>query len=311
MKNSINSVTVIGLGQMGSALAKLLLQNGYDVTVWNRTYAKTKELSALGANTTDSISAAVEASDTIVVCVFDYKASAMIFDQTEVKKVVNGRTFIQFTTGSPQEAKDSEAWFQSLGAFYLDGAIQVAPEQMAKSDTMIFISGAKDIFQRSEALLKIFGGNVKYLGEQISAASSMDLASLSYLYGSLLGFFHAVRICEAEGFPVGRFGDIIRENTANFIEFIAYEAKVIASGDFAITQSPLSISVEATEKILKASYAYKINSEVPELFTKLFKQADEMGYGKEELAALIKIFRNSSETQEGVAGMSIASTLRT
>lgn len=292
MVNRINRITIIGLGQMGSTLAKLLLQQGYIVTVWNRSRSKADALAKLGAHTTDSIFAAVQASQAVVICVFDYKASQLIFDHLEMKTSIASRTFVQLTTGSPQDAKDSQAWFEARGAYYLDGAIQVAPDQMGRADTTIFISGAEDVFKRTEEILKTFGGNIRYLGDSIIAASSMDLASLSYLYGSLLGFFHAARIGEAAGFRADLLGEIIQEITPNFSEFIRYEAGVIQSGDFTITQSPLSISVEATERILHASMAYEINSEVPRLFAKFFKQADENGYGKEELAALIKIFRN-------------------
>lgn len=45
----MSNVTVIGLGTMGSTLARLLLQNGYHVTVWNRTIAKADPLVQDGA----------------------------------------------------------------------------------------------------------------------------------------------------------------------------------------------------------------------------------------------------------------------
>lgn len=40
----MKDVAVIGLGTMGATLARLLLSNGYRVTVWNRTIAKTDPL---------------------------------------------------------------------------------------------------------------------------------------------------------------------------------------------------------------------------------------------------------------------------
>src|SRR5918996_263690 len=42
-------VSVIGLGAMGSALARALLSNGHRVTVWNRTSAKAEALVQDGA----------------------------------------------------------------------------------------------------------------------------------------------------------------------------------------------------------------------------------------------------------------------
>ena len=289
--DTIKNATVIGLGQMGVTLARLLLKQHYNVTVWNRTKPKADAIVKEGATFASDIRDAIKASNIIVICVFDYTAAKDILFKEEVTTQLAGKTIIQLTTGSPDDAHEFEAWANQHGAYYIDGAIQVAPEQMARPDTTIFTSGKKEAFNNSEAVLKIFGGNIKYLGEKVTAAAAMDLASLSYLYGSLLGFFHAVRISEAEGFPVDLLGNIIREVTPGFTEFMQYEASVIQSGNFAITQSPLSISVEATERILQASKAYKINTEVAELSASFFKRAQVAGYEKEELASLIKIFR--------------------
>jgi 3-hydroxyisobutyrate dehydrogenase-like beta-hydroxyacid dehydrogenase len=183
------NVTVIGLGQMGTTLASLLLKSGYTVTIWNRTKSKGEILIKDGAKWAENIAAAVQASDTIVICVFDYAATQDILYTEDVTASLTGKTIIQLTTGSPTDAIESEAWAQQHGAYYIDGAIQVAPEQMGKSNTTIFISGQQKTFSTSKTILNVFGGNIKYLGEKISAASAMDLASLSYLYGSLLGFF--------------------------------------------------------------------------------------------------------------------------
>ncbi len=289
---TIKKATVIGLGQMGVTLARLLMKQGYNVTLWNRTKQKADALVKEGATFASDVVDAIKASNMIVICVLDYTATKAILFKDEISALVADKTIIQLTTGSPEDARELETWANMHNAHYIDGAIQVAPEQMARPDTTIFIAGKKEAFNNSEAVLKIFGGNIKYLGEKISAAAAMDLASLSYLYGSLLGFFHAVSISEAEGFPIDLLGAIVREVSPGFTEFMQYEAGVIQSGDFAITQSPLSISVEATERILRSSQAYKINTEVAELSASFFKRARQAGLEKQELASLIKIFRS-------------------
>ncbi|MBW4577952.1 MAG: NAD(P)-binding domain-containing protein [Tildeniella nuda ZEHNDER 1965/U140] len=93
--------SVIGLGTMGSTLAQLLLQNGYRVTVWNRTIAKAKSLVQAGAVLAPNAAAAVSASPIIVVCVHDYSATNQILATKEVAAALAGRILIQLTTGSP------------------------------------------------------------------------------------------------------------------------------------------------------------------------------------------------------------------
>jgi 3-hydroxyisobutyrate dehydrogenase-like beta-hydroxyacid dehydrogenase len=283
--------SVIGLGTMGSTLAHLLLQNGYRVTVWNRTIAKADPLIQEGAVLAPSAAAAISASPIVVVCVHDYPTTNKILDNPEIAAAIRGRILIQLSTGSPQEARDSEGWAKAHGADYLDGAIQAAPSQMGRPDTPILISGVETAFRQSESLLKVLGGNLTYLSEQISSASAMDLATLSYIYGATLGFFHGARICEAEGFRVDAYGSIVADIAPSFGEFLKHEGTVIQTGDYKVSESPLKISVEATERLVKTAQAAQINAEFPIFASGLFKRAMAAGYGNEEAAALVKVLR--------------------
>ena len=86
-------VSVVGLGTMGSTLARLLLRSGYRVTVWNRTGAKADPLVREGAVVASSAAAAVGASPIVVVCVYDYKAASEILDTKEVASALAGRVW--------------------------------------------------------------------------------------------------------------------------------------------------------------------------------------------------------------------------
>jgi 3-hydroxyisobutyrate dehydrogenase-like beta-hydroxyacid dehydrogenase len=283
--------SVIGLGTMGATLARLLLQAGYRVTVWNRTPAKADALARQGALIAPSAAAALGASPVSVMCVYDYKAAHAIFNQKNLDDALLGRVLVHLSTGSPREARDMEAWARKHGAEYLDGAIQAAPAQMGKPDTPILLSGAESAFRKSESLLKVLGGNLTYLGADAGAAAAMDAATLSYVYGAMLGFIHGARVCEAEGFRVDKYGDIVAAISPSFGEFFRHEGKVIQSGDFAVSESPLKISVEATARLEELARASGINSDFPAFVSDVFQRAAGAGLGDEEAAALIKVFR--------------------
>ncbi|MGV3617337.1 MAG: NAD(P)-dependent oxidoreductase [Fimbriimonas sp.] len=285
----MNRVTVIGLGAMGVTLARLLLKAGYAVTVWNRTPEKADALVAAGAALAPDAASAVTASPVTVVCVHDYRATEAILAPTE--DAVKGRVLIQLTTGSPQDGRDLAAWVQARGGSSLDGAIQAAPDQMGDAATAILLSGPKDVYERNAALLKTFGGNLIYLGEDAGAASAMDFATLSALYGVLVGFFQGALISEAEGFRVDEYARIVAETLPAFAEFLKHEGNMIHRGDFAISQSPMSINVEATERIARSARDAGIDDEFPTYVAGLFRRAADKGYGNEELAALIKVMR--------------------
>jgi len=284
-------ITVLGLGSMGQTLARLFLNKGYKVTVWNRTAGKADALADRGAVVARSAAEAVRASPVAVMCVYDYRAADAILAMEGVAAALDGRLLVQLSTGSPQDARNAEAWAHRQGATYLEGAIQAAPDQMGQPDTPILVSGAEAVFHAAEPLLRVLGGGIVYLGEKASAAAAMDLATLSTIYGTLLGFMHGARIAEHEGFDTAEYGRIVAGIMPTFAAFLQHEGAVIQSGDFTVSQSPMRISVEATQRILQTAREAGINTEFPAFAAGLFRRADAAGLGGEEIAALIKLLR--------------------
>ncbi|SEF26614.1 NAD(P)-binding domain-containing protein [Variovorax sp. NFACC27] len=289
--NDIKEVSVLGLGAMGEAIARLYLDQGYKVTVWNRTAGKADALVAKGAVLARSASEAVRAARVVVMCVYDYRAADAIFALDGVAAAMDGRLLVQLTTGSPQDARDAQAWARKQGAAYLEGAIQAAPDQMGQPDTPLLVSGARPVFDEAEPWLKALAGGIVYLGGAASAAAAMDLATLSTIYGTMLGFIHGARIAEHEGFDVAEYGRIVAGIMPTFAGFLQHEGSVIQSGDFAISQSPMRISVEATRRILQSAQDSGIDTGFPAFAAGIFQRADAAGLGGEELAALIKLLR--------------------
>ncbi|MGH8494724.1 MAG: NAD(P)-dependent oxidoreductase [Gammaproteobacteria bacterium] len=289
----MNEVTVLGLGSMGSALARLFLDKGRRVTVWNRSPEKAENLLKKGAVLAKTPAAAVRASTLVVMCVYDYEAARAILGAPGVAGAMKGRVLVQLSTGSPDDALKAMAWSTRHGAHYLDGAIQAAPGQMGTPDTPLLLSGDRAAYRTVEGLLKDLAGNIVYLGDQIEAAATMDLATLSYVYGAYLGFLHGARIAESAGLDVSQYGKIVNDISPSFGAFFQHEGSVIQSGDFTVTESPLRISIEATRRILQSSEDAGLNTEFPALVAGLLERADAAGLGNQELASLIKVLRDA------------------
>lgn len=287
----MNAVTVIGLGSMGATIAKLLNDKGRKVTVWNRTTAKATLPELAGVSVAPTAAAAITASPLIVMCVYDYKAVNTILASPGVAEAIAGKTLVQLTTGSPADARESAAWAARHKAAYIDGAIQAAPSQMGMPDTPVLVSGDQDAFAQWKPILEDLAGNFVNLGEKIEAAATTDLATLSYVYGAFVGFLHGALIVESEGLDVAQFGRLVADISPSFGAFFAHEAQVIQSGDFKITESPLRISVEATQRIHDFSKERRLNTEFSDLANRLLQRAHAAGLDNEELAALIKVMR--------------------
>ena len=78
----MSEVTVIGLGHMGSALARAFVASGRPVTVWNRSPEKAAQLVHQGAGLAPDAAAAVAASPVVILCVSSYAAAQQILRQS-------------------------------------------------------------------------------------------------------------------------------------------------------------------------------------------------------------------------------------
>lgn len=122
-EQSAVTVTVIGLGPMGRALAGAFLDAGVRTTVWNRTPGRDRELVDRGAVSASSAEEAVAASALTVVCVVNYDAVDAILRRDAVAGALKGRTVVNLTADTPGRARDAGAWAAEHGVRYLDGAI--------------------------------------------------------------------------------------------------------------------------------------------------------------------------------------------
>ncbi|MBN9496079.1 MAG: NAD(P)-dependent oxidoreductase [Alphaproteobacteria bacterium] len=290
----MSDVTVIGLGPMGLALADLALKAGKRVSLWNRSPAKAEPLVQRGAAFAATPAAAISASPVTLVCVYDYDAVEAIATGAGFAAASRGRLIVNLGTGSPDDARRIDALIRGYGGRYLDGAIQAAPSQMGQDNTPILVSGPHSAFAEAQPSLKILAGNIVHLGEDIGAAAAMDLSTLSYVYGAFAGFLHGARIAESVGIDVAIYGKLVNAISPSFGAFFEHEGRVIASGDFRITESPLRISTPAVRRILLTSERLGLNTALPTLVDDWLTKAEAAGFANEEVAATIKILRSGT-----------------
>lgn len=278
---------MIGLGAMGSALAHALLRAGHGVTVWNRTPQKMEPFAALGANCAASILDAVHASPLIMVCIDNYAATKNLLGTHDVIPHLSGRTFIQLSTGTPREARESEAWLKDCGSDYIDAAIMSYPGSVGAEEAQLLFAGREATFERCKPFLKCLGGDLRYLGQNIGAAAALDLALLSHELGLYVGAIHGVRLCESENVGVDLFASMFPEKDP-----VRSLTQIIHTEAYDNPRATISVWEGALQRIQNQARDAKIKSEVPDFISGILNRAIVAGgHGEEDIAALIKVLR--------------------
>ncbi len=284
----MSDISVLGLGLMGSALARALQQGGHTLTVWNRSPAKMQSFIEDGATGASDVVEAVTASPVILVCVDNYSVTQSILGAEYVVSYLSGRTVIQLSTGTPQEARDSIAWMEDRGTAYIDGAILAGPDNLGTAGAQILFAGPAATFAQVEPLVRSLCGNIRYLGENIGAAATLDLAWLSRHFGMILGVAHGARLCESEDVGVDLYATIIPEG-----EYARELAETIHTSAYANPNATLCVWEAVLRRIQRQALDAEINNEIPEFMSGLFKRAIAAGYGEEDVAALVKVLRGN------------------
>nr|WP_302477870.1 NAD(P)-binding domain-containing protein [Ruegeria arenilitoris] len=288
----MSDVTVVGTGAMGSAIARRFLAKTLDVTVWNRTPVKTQALEAEGVHTDIDLASALRASALIVVCVIDYNASRQLLGSPGIADALNGRSVIQFTGGTPAEAAKAEEWMQAAQVNYLDGAIMCYPGDLGRDGSQILVCGDETEFERWKTILSCLAEDLRFVGDNIRSAKTLDMALLSRFVGLKFSAMHGAHICESEGVSLIELANLLPEtdNARRMIE-------TIVSDDF--TLGPGSASVDVAKAVWAAMKSQAnsrgINSDLPDLFLKWCEAGAEQGWGNLDNACLIKILRQSSQ----------------
>ncbi|MDC0668545.1 NAD(P)-dependent oxidoreductase [Nannocystis radixulma] len=289
--NEMSDVTVIGLGEMGAALAAAFLRGQLRVTLWNRTPARATPLIAEGGVLAPDAAAAVTASPVVVVCVSDYAATRSILEREDVAAALRGKLLVQLSTGTPKEARELGAWAAARGVDYLDGAILAWPSQIGGATTVILVAGAEATRRRASPLLRRLAGGLTAMGEELGASSALFAAVLAYLAGRWIGVCHGALVCEAEGLSVAAYGGLLADLAGILGQDAKHMGEVIATGEFADPESTLRTAGADIGRLVQHAEEARINAELPRFAAGLFARAVAAGHGAEEHAALIKVLR--------------------
>src|SRR5258707_464745 len=112
----------VGLGVMGSGVARRLLAGGHSVTVWNRTKDKAAGLLEAGATWAESPRQVTEASDAVFTMVTNTAAVRAVTEGPDgiLAGIAPGKVYVDMSTASPANTRRLADEVSALGGQMLD-----------------------------------------------------------------------------------------------------------------------------------------------------------------------------------------------
>jgi 3-hydroxyisobutyrate dehydrogenase len=210
-------IGVAGLGAMGSAIAARLIEVGHQVTVWNRTAAKTKPLADAGAKLAATPTALAAACEAIITILTDSAAIEAVYSGPSglLAGDVTGKLFIEMSTVPPSVEIALAPKVQGKGAIFVECPVggSTAPARQGK---LLGLTGAEPAAAaRAKPILEQLCRKVEHCGP-VGAGSSMKLAINLPLMVAWQAFGEAFAIARDVGWEPKRLLDLfVESNGAN------------------------------------------------------------------------------------------------
>lgn len=281
-------VTVVGLGPMGTALARALLAAGHATTVWNRTAGRVAPLVAAGAHGADGVADAVDGADLVVVCVRDQAATLDALGAA--REALAGCDVAVLSSGTPDALRATAAALDSWGAHPLSGAVMVPTPLVGTSDGWVLVAGPDAVVARHRATLGALG-HVDHVGTDQGLASSLDLGMLDLYLTGLLGFVHAAALVRADGVPAARFLPFAERMVEVLAASLADVARDVDAGTYPGTQDTLAMELAALDHVVATSRARGLDPALAGLTRDLVRRAVDDGHGGDGFSRLVELLR--------------------
>ncbi|NEB82415.1 NAD(P)-dependent oxidoreductase [Streptomyces sp. SID14478] len=282
-------VSVLGLGMMGSALAAALIEAGHPTTVWNRTAARTGPLVAQGAAPAGSVADAVAASPLVIVCLTTYDDVATVLNDADL----SGRTLVNLTNGTPDQAREFAARATAGGAAYLDGGIMAVPQMIATDAAYVFYSGDDAAYARHRPTLAALGGT-RWTGTDPGLAALWDLSLLTGMYGMVMGMAQAFALSGSAGVPARELAPLLADWTVAMTSgLVPATAEAVDTGHHLTDVSSLAVNRAAFPGLLAAYEGAGVD---PSLFAPLGTLLDRAvaeGHGADGLSRLVELLKQT------------------
>jgi 3-hydroxyisobutyrate dehydrogenase-like beta-hydroxyacid dehydrogenase len=187
MDKSQTKVAVIGLGRMGSGMAKRIREAGYPLAVWNRSKAKTEAFAAAGAKVAATPAEAASMADIVVTSLLD---DASVIDRmTAADGILAGLgksgIHLSTTTISPQASSRLAQLHEEHGSHYVATNVLGRPDSAASGALAALIAGREDVIARVRPVLETFTNMIVEVGDNPANAARMKLAVNFFLSGLL------------------------------------------------------------------------------------------------------------------------------
>lgn len=294
-----SSVSVIGLGLMGSSLARTFIENGWKTTVWNRTTDKVYPLVVTGALPATSVTECIRASHLVVICLLNPTAVHEVFEGIDPSACV-GRILIDYTSGTGHLTRETQGRAMSLSfSAYIRGAILTTPAHVGRPESPFYYAGDELAFRSIQADIQLLG-RPTYVGNDPSSASLQGCIMMDVFFGVVIGFLQSVAVLKSsEWYTIGGAERFVTEQlvpalSKSFPMVLVDLAKQIDNETYVARDGmPLSLLVQTLNSLKQTHSELGISDVMFDALLELLRSRVTQGGAGEEISSLVELISDT------------------
>jgi 3-hydroxyisobutyrate dehydrogenase len=294
----MNRVGFVGLGAMGTHMARNLHRAGLLTAVWNRTAAKAHALAGeLGLKAPDTLAELASGVDAVVLCV------SADDDVLEVVRglapgLASGTLVIDCSTVAADTARKSAELLGKQGAEFLDCPVSGGVEGAREGTLAIMVGGTTQAFERAKPVLQAMGKTITHFGPTGSGQAAKATNQIMCA-GIIEAVSEAMAFARAQGLPLEKLIDTLGKGAGSSWYFV-HRAPNMARGSY---PAGFRVRLHAKDLAICRDMAARFGVALPVVERMLSEYAELMsrGYGDEDISAAFRLKAELFEPTRGQA----------
>src|SRR5438105_6292043 len=278
------AIAFIGLGAMGSRMARRLLDAGHELTVWNRTSGKAEPLRAAGARVAATPAEAAGGAELTITMVRDATALEAVTSGPHglLAGLGSGALLVEMSTVGQPPLKQLAQRLPD-GAGLIDAPVLGSVSEAEQGTLRIFVGGEAALAERARPMLEILGDPV-HVGDLCSGAAAKLVAN-STLFAVLCGLGEAIALGDCLGLERDAIFAVLG-STPLAAQAERRRAAIEAHGY--PPRFPLALARKDADLIHEAGVADRSRDlRLAEAARSWLAEADEQGWGALDYSALL------------------------
>ncbi|WP_417815644.1 NAD(P)-dependent oxidoreductase [Thalassospira alkalitolerans] len=215
-RHEMTKCAFIGLGVMGYPMAGHLQKAGHDVTVFNRTAAKSEKWAGeYGGKSAPTPAEAAKGAEFVFVCVGndDDLRSVTLGETGALAGMTRGSVMVDNTTASADVARELYAAAKDVGVSFIDAPVSGGQAGAENGVLTVMCGGDQEAFDRAAPVIDAFARSCQLMGKSGSGQLTKMVNQIC-IAGLVQGLSEGVNFGRKAGLDMGKVLDVISKGAA-------------------------------------------------------------------------------------------------